>query len=291
MTASSSDSLGSDIDGPGIHASHGDRRSGIVLVTGGSGTLGALVVDRLRDHGHAVRVVSRRGSGPRDDVEYVSGDLDTGEGVADAVAGVDLIVHCAGAQKGDGEKARQLVEAARREGVRHLVYISVAGADRVPVHSKTDHAMFEYFAQKRVGELVIERSGIPFTTLRTTQFFTLVYPVAQSVAKLPIVPLPKRLHVQPVAAEEVADRLVALAEGEPAGYVPEFGGPRVYDSHELVRAYLRSVGRRRWIVSVSLPGKAAKAVLHDAIVSTGSERGTATWEEYLAARALEPTAG
>lgn len=291
MTASSSDSRGSDIDGPIIHSSDGDRRSGTVLVTGGAGTLGSLVVNRLRDHGHAVRVASRRGSGPRDDVEYVSGDLDTGEGVADAVAGVDLIVHCAGAQKGDGEKARQLVDAARREGVRHLVYISVAGADRVPVHSKTDHAMFEYFAQKREGELVIERSGIPFTTLRATQFFTLVYPVAQSVAKLPIVPLPKRMHVQPVAAEEVADRLVALAEGEPAGYVPEFGGPRVYDSHELIRAYLRSVGRRRWIVSVGLPGRAAKAVLHDAIVSTGSERGTATWEDYLAARALEPTAG
>jgi uncharacterized protein YbjT (DUF2867 family) len=259
---------------------------GLVLVTGGAGTLGSLIVDRLRDRDHAVRVVSRRGSGPRDDVEYVAGDLDTGDGVADAVAGAHVVVHCAGSQKGDGEKARQLVTAARDAGVRHIVYISVAGADRVPVRSRIDHAMFEYFAQKREGELAIERSGIPFTTLRATQFFTLVYPVAQSVAKLPIIPLPKRMHVQPVAAEEVADRLVALAEGEPAGYVPEFGGPRVHDAHELIRAYLRSVGRRRWIVSVGLPGKAAKAVLHDAIVSTGSERGTATWEDYLKARAL-----
>ena len=61
MTASSSDSHGSDIDGPSIHGSYGDRRSGTVLVTGGAGTLGSLVVNRLRDHGHAVRVVSRRG--------------------------------------------------------------------------------------------------------------------------------------------------------------------------------------------------------------------------------------
>ncbi|GAB3807475.1 NAD(P)H-binding protein [Humibacter antri] len=282
MTASTPDTADS---------SDSDRPSRIVLVTGGAGTLGALVVDRLRERGHAVRVVSRRGSGPRADVEYVSGDLETGEGVADAVAGVDVVVHCAGSQKGDGDKARQLVGAARRAGIRHLVYISVAGADRIPVHSKTDHAMFEYFAQKREGELVIERSGIPFTTLRATQFFTLVHQVAQSAAKLPIVPLPKRMHVQPVAAEEVADRLVALAEGEPAGYVPEFGGPRVYATHELIRAYLRSAGRRRWIVSVGLPGKAAKAVLHGAIVSTGEERGTATWEEYLRARVLERAAG
>jgi uncharacterized protein YbjT (DUF2867 family) len=265
--------------------------TGLVLVTGGAGALGSLVVDRLRERGHAVRVVSRRGSGPRGDVEYVAGDLESGQGVAEAVAGVDIVVHCAGSQKGDGEKARHLVKAAGEARVRHLVYISVAGADRIPVHSKTDHAMFEYFAQKREGELVIERSGIPFTTLRATQFFTLVYPVVESAAKSPIMPLPRRMRVQPVAAEEVADRLVALTEGAPAGYVPEFGGPQVYNTHELVRGYLRSTGRRRWIVSVGLPGAAAKAVLNDAILAHSDERGTATWEEYVRARkAAVPTA-
>ena len=144
--------------------------------------------------------------------------------------------------------------------------------------------MFEYFAQKREGELVIERSGIPFTTLRATQFFTLVYPVVESVAKSPIVPLPRRMRVQPVAAEEVADRLVTLTEGAPAGYVPEFGGPQVYSTHELMRGYLRSAGRRRWIISVGLPGAAARAVLNDAILANSEERGTATWEEYVRTR-------
>jgi uncharacterized protein YbjT (DUF2867 family) len=265
-----------------------DSRQGLVLVTGGAGTLGSLVVDRLREHGRTVRVVSRRGSGPRDDVEYVSGDLDSGAGIAEAVAGVDTIVHCAGSQKGDGEKARHLVDAARAAGVRHVVYISVVGADRVPVESRTDHAMFEYYAQKREGELVIERSGIPFSTLRATQFFSLVHLVAQSLSRSPIIPLPKRMRVQPVAAEEVADRLVQLAEGAPAGYVPEFGGPRVYGTHELMRSYLRSAGKRRWMLSVGLPGKPAKAVLHDAIITEGGDRGTGTWEEYL--RSREPAA-
>jgi uncharacterized protein YbjT (DUF2867 family) len=261
---------------------------GLVLVTGGAGTLGSLIVDRLRDRGHTVRVVSRRGSGPRDDVEYVAGDLDTGDGVAAAVAGAAVVVHCAGSQKGDGEKARQLVKAARDAGVRHIVYISVAGADRVPVRSRIDHAMFEYFAQKREGELVIEGSGIPFTTLRATQFFTLVFPVAQAAARLPVVPLPKRMRAQPVAAEEVADRMLALTEGAPAGYVPEFGGPRVYGTHEFMRSYLRAAGLRRWIVSVWIPGAAAKAVQNDAIVSTGEERGVQTWEEYLEHRLAGP---
>lgn len=258
--------------------------TGLVLVTGGAGTLGSLVVDRLRGHGRAVRVVSRRGAGPRDDVEYVAGDLDTGKGVADAVAGVDTVVHCAGSQKGDGQKAHNLVSAARKAGVRHLVYISVAGADRIPVRSRADHAMFEYFAQKREGEIAIEGSGIPFTTLRATQFFELVLPVAESVAKLPVVPLPKKMRVQPIAAAEVADRLVELAEGAPAGYVPELGGPRVYTTHELIRGYLKAEGRHRWVMSVGLPGGAAKAVSHDAIISNGEVRGTQTWEQFLERR-------
>ncbi|GAB3394027.1 NAD(P)H-binding protein [Humibacter soli] len=261
-----------------------DSGTGLVLVTGGAGTLGSLVVELLRRHGHPVRVVSRRGTGPRDDVEYLKGDLDTGEGIQDAVAGVATVVHCAGSQKGDGDKARNLVAAARTAGVRHLVYISVAGADRIPVHSRADHAMFEYFAQKREGELAIESSGIPFTTLRATQFHTLAFVVAEAAAKLPVIPLPKRMRVQPVAAEEVAERLVALAEGEPAGYVPEFGGPEVHTSHELERAYLKRVGKRRWIVSIGLPGKGAKAVLSDAILSNGAERGVQTWEQYLQGR-------
>ncbi|MGA0567497.1 SDR family oxidoreductase [Rathayibacter sp. KR2-224] len=263
--------------------------SPLILVTGGAGALGSLVVDRLRERGHRVRVVSRRGTGQRDDVEYVSGDLDTGEGVADAVAGAGIVVHCAGSQKGDGEKARRLVEAARTAGVRHIVYVSVAGANRIPVKSKTDHAMFEYFAQKREGELVIERSGIPFTTLRATQFDTLVFPVMQSMAKLPVIPLPKRMRVQPVAADEVADRLVALAEGSPAGYVAEFGGPRVYTTHELMRSYLRQAGLRRWVISVRLPGKAARAVQHDAILSNGPVRGEGTWEQYLQRKLAVPS--
>lgn len=259
-------------------------RPGLVLVTGGSGTLGTLVVDRLREHGHAVRVVSRRGAGPRSDVEYVTGDLDTGAGVEDALAGVITVVHCAGSQKGDGDKARRLVAAARTAGVQHIAYISVAGADRIPVRSRVDHAMFEYFAQKREGEIVIEESGIPFSTLRATQFHTLAFTVAEFAAKSPVIPLPKKMRVQPVAVEEVADRLVALAEGEPAGYVPEFGGPEAHSTHELERAYLRRAGKRRWIVSIGLPGAGAKAVSHDAILSTGAERGVQTWEQYLDAK-------
>ena len=108
-----------------------------ILVTGGTGTLGRLLVPRLRDAGHRVRVLSRHGDGTEDGVTYLKGDLASGEGIAAAVAGVDVVVHCAGSAKGDGEKARHLV-AALPAGLCHLVYISVVGADRLPVTSALD---------------------------------------------------------------------------------------------------------------------------------------------------------
>ncbi|HET6214308.1 MAG TPA: NAD(P)H-binding protein, partial [Micromonosporaceae bacterium] len=95
------------------------------LVTGGTGTLGRLVVPRLRAAGYRVRVLSRHRHESGDDVEFVVGDLGTGEGLDAAVDGVETIVHCGGSPKGDGDKARNLVRAASRAGAQHLVYISV----------------------------------------------------------------------------------------------------------------------------------------------------------------------
>src|SRR5919198_6127667 len=137
-----------------------------ILVTGGTGTLGRLVVARLRDGGREVRVLSRHAGEPENGVEFVTGDLATGEGVAAAVAGIQVIVHCAGGPRDDGDKARHLVRAARATGARHLVHISVVGADRVPVVSGADRAMFGYFAHKLDAERVVTGSELPWTTLR-----------------------------------------------------------------------------------------------------------------------------
>lgn len=104
-----------------------------VLLTGGTGTLGRLVLPLLRDAGRPVRVLSRRGHETGDGIEYVTGDLLTGEGIEPAVDGAEIIVHLAGGPKGDDEATRNLVRAASRTGVQHLVYISVIGADRVPL--------------------------------------------------------------------------------------------------------------------------------------------------------------
>ena len=199
--------------------------------------------------------------------------------------GAEIIVHCAGSSKGDEDKALNLVREASRAGTRHLVYISVVGADRIPVVSAVDRAMFGYFASKLAAERVVADSGLPWTTLRATQFHDLLLTVAQQLAKLPLMPLPSGLRFQPVDAGEVADRLAELALGAPAGLVPDMGGPRVYGMADLLREYLRARGKRRMMVPVRLPGKAARAFRAGANLAPEQAVGRRTWEEFLAERA------
>ncbi|HYI32927.1 MAG TPA: NAD(P)H-binding protein [Glaciibacter sp.] len=261
-----------------------------ILVTGGTGTLGRLIVARLRDNGSRVRVLSRHQRKTADGVEHVLGDLSTGEGVQTAVEGAETIIHCAGSATGDADKAGSLVRGASRAGTAHVVYISVVGADRIPVTSRIDRAMFGYFASKRAAEQVIAESGVPFTTLRATQFFDLSLTVAKQLAKMPVIAAPRGFRFQPIDTDEVAARLVELALGQPAGVVPEMGGPRIYPMSDLIRGYLDVIRRNRPILAVPLPGKAAAAFRMGANLAPEHAVGRRTWETFLAERvaALQP---
>jgi uncharacterized protein YbjT (DUF2867 family) len=229
-------------------------------------------------------VLSRRSREAGEGIEFVAGDLDTGEGIEAAVEGTETIVHCAGSNKGDEDKALNLVRAASRAGVRHLVYISVVGADRIPVVSGVDRAMFGYFASKLAAERVVADSGLPWTTLRATQFHDLILTVAQAMAKLPVIPVPAGFRFQPVDAGDVATRLVQLALGEPAGLVPDLGGPQAYTTADLLRGYLHVNHQRRLILPVWLPGQAARALQAGANLTPDHADGTRTWEDFLADR-------
>lgn len=255
-----------------------------VLVTGGTGTLGRHLVPRLLEAGCRVRVLTRTSREPVEGVEFVTGDLATGEGIEAAVEGMETIVHCAGSGKGDDEKARNLVRAASGANIQHLVYISVVGADRTPIASGVDRAMFGYVGAKRAAELIIADSGVPYTTLRATQFHDLVLMMAQGMAKLPVIPVPAGFSVQPIDASEVAARLAELALGEPACLVPEMGGPQVHSLAELIRGYLRATGRRRLITPVRMPGGAARAFRNGANLAPGQAVGRRTWDDFLADR-------
>jgi uncharacterized protein YbjT (DUF2867 family) len=257
-----------------------------ILVTGGTGTLGRQVVPRLREAGCDVRVLSRRTREAADGIEYVTGDLLKDEGTQAAVDGAGIIVHCAGGAKGDDEATRNLVRAASLAGTQHLVYISVVGADRIPIVSGIDRAMFGYFGSKLAAERAVADSGLPWTTLRATQFHDLCLKTAQQMAKLPVIPVPAGFRFQPVDAGEVAARLVELALGTPAGLVPDMAGPRVYRMADLLRGYLQARRKHRLMVPVRLPGKAARAVRAGANLAPERAVGHRTWEDFLAERVL-----
>jgi uncharacterized protein YbjT (DUF2867 family) len=258
----------------------------LILVTGGTGTLGRHLVPRLLAAGRGVRVLSRHAHEAADGVEYVTGDLLKDEGIQAAVDGAGIIVHCAGGRKDDDVATRNLVRAASRAGAPHVVYISVVGADRVPVVSAADRAMFGYFGFKLAAEKVLAGSGLPWTTLRATQFHDLSLTVAQQMAKLPVIPVPAGVRFQPVDTGEVAARLAELALGTPAGLVPDMAGPQVFSMADLLRGYLKARDKRRPLVPLWLPGQAARAVRAGANLAPGRAVGHRTWEDFLADRVL-----
>jgi uncharacterized protein YbjT (DUF2867 family) len=137
--------------------------------------------------------------------------------------------------------------------------------------------MFGYFESKLGAERVVADSGLPWTTLRATQFHYLLLQVARQMARLPVIPLPAGFRFQPVDEGE-------LALGSPAGLVPDMAGPKMYSTAELLRGYLRASHRRRPIIPVWLPGKAARAVRAGANLAPERAVGRRTWEEFLAER-------
>lgn len=259
-----------------------------ILVTGGTGTLGRHVVSGLRGAGRDIRVLSRSSRVTEEGIEYVTGDLLTGDGVERAVDRAELIVHCAGGPKGDDVATQTLVKAASGAGTKHLVYISVVGVERIPLVSAIDRAMFGYFGSKLAAERIVAGSSIPWTTLRATQFHELLLIVARQMAKMPVIPVPASFKFQPIDASEVAARLVELALGEPAGLVPEMGGPKVHTMSELVRGYLQQHRKRRPIIPIWIPGKAAQAFRSGANLTPDRAVGRRTWEESLEARTNTP---
>jgi uncharacterized protein YbjT (DUF2867 family) len=260
-----------------------------ILVTGGTGTLGRSVVRRLRAEGVDTRVVTRRKLENARGIRYFTADLLRMTDLGEAIDGVDTIIHCAGSNRGDEIATRNLMTAVERGGGAHIVYISVVGAERIPVRGPLDHVMFGYFEMKRRAEDVVAGCGLPWTTIRATQFHDLVLTVLEKLFKLPLVVVPADVAIQPVDADDVAKRLVELAFGPPSGLVSDLGGPRVYATVDLVRGYSRTTHRRRLVLPLRLRTSAGGALRAGALLaSDDAPTGTKTWEQFLTARQHGP---
>ena len=200
-------------------------------MTGGTGRLGGEVVSRLREQGHKVIAASRR----------TGIDLSTGQGLWGVLQGAEVIVHTATHSlrfhKVDLDGTRRMINILRGRSDRpHVVYVSIVGCDRIP---------FPFQRTKRACEVMLERSGLPVTVVRATQFHTLVTALARVFGRGPVSVRPP-MSFQSCDRSWVADRLVEVAVAEPPRdyrLLPDVAGPERTTLGEAVDLLRQAEGR------------------------------------------------
>ena len=242
-----------------------------IAVAGGTGVLGRHVVETAGQRGHDVVTLSRD----------TGVDLVAGTGLDVALDGVDAVVDVASIATQAARPSKEffaaatghLLAAEKAAGVGHHVAISIVGADKAP---------YGYYAGKMLQERLVTESDIPWTLLRATQFHEFVGQVMERLKLGPVVIAPRML-CQPVAAREVAQRLVELVEAGPSGRVPDLGGPREEQMVDMLRAFKAATGAKGWILPVPFPGALGRALRDGTLVAgPDADHGTQTYADWLA---------
>ena len=246
-----------------------------ILVTGGTGLLGRRLAPVLIERGHRVRLLSRHPERGAPGAETVRGDVLTCEGLAEAVAGIDTVIHAATSSRRriretEVTGTRNVVEAIGSSKT-HLIYVSIVGID---------HHRLPYYRAKLEAEGVIAASRVPWTIQRATQFHDLIemllgYPVFVSTANM---------SFQPVDPGELSVRLADLAEAGAAGRAPDFGGPEIRRIKDLARARREITGRRARLLPVARVGPLADFD-RGLQLAPAHRDGRITWEQWLRAPA------
>ncbi len=177
-----------------------------------------------------------------------------------------------------GAVTRNLLAAETAAGVRHHVVLSIVGVDDAP---------YSYYAGKVLQEQLVEAGHVPWTILRATQFHEFASQLYARTKVGPIVVVPA-MQSQPVAAREVAERLVALAVGEPVGRATDLAGPRVERMSDMVRRWVKAAGRSGRVVEVPLPGAYGRAMRDGTLLARpGADLGVQTYDEWVTAVGAE----
>jgi uncharacterized protein YbjT (DUF2867 family) len=264
-----------------------------VLITGGTGHLGRDLVPRLKGS-YRIRVVARS-AGSDLDVEWIRGDLATGEGIADALVGTQILIHAAtlspAARRGyfvpkdlwtspsevDREGTARLLDLAAAAGVEHIVYVSIVGIDRPRI---------PYLRRKLEAEYLVRQGPIPWSIARATQFHWLLDRILGKMARLPLVPLPD-LQVESVDTTDFADYLVESVGQGPAGRLDDFGGPEVLTFSEAFDQWSQIRDGSVHTMRVPLPAAATNAAAAMSLSDSTSRHGTITWAEWLRTHTAE----
>ncbi len=218
------------------------------MVIGGTGLIGSKVVSIFRERGHEVVSAS-----PSSGVNTL-----TGEGLAEALTGAQVVVDVANSPSFEDKPAmdffeksgRNLLGAEKTAGVKHHVALSVVGTDRLT--GSGAGSLSGYFRAKMAQENLIKASGIPFTIVHATQFFEFAKNIAQSGTDGSTVRISSVL-MQPIAAEEVSAAVADVALGQPVNGMIEVAGPDQIRQDELVRQYLSATGDPRQVVTDNKP--------------------------------------
>ncbi|WP_308798916.1 SDR family oxidoreductase [Agromyces silvae] len=209
-----------------------------IVVIGGTGLIGSRVVTALTELGHEAIPAS-----PNSGVNTL-----TGEGVAEALAGADVVVDVSNSPSfADDDvlaffttSTTNLLEAERAAGVRHHVALSVVGADRLPDSG--------YLRAKVAQERLITDSGQPYTIVRATQFYEFVGRIADEATVDGVARLSTGL-MQPIAAAEVSLTVARAAAGTPVNRIVEIGGPEQLPMAEFIGRALGQRGDTREVVA------------------------------------------
>lgn len=239
-----------------------------VAVAGGTGTVGRPVVARLQALGHDARVLSR--------AEGV--DLVAGPGVD--LRGVDAVIDVSNVTTLSARRStaffetatRTLLDAGRRDGVRHHVALSIVGIEAAPGG---------YYAGKLAQERAVRAGSVPWSILRATQFHEFAAQTVRQTAIGPVVLVP-RMRTQPVSTRELAVALVDLALGDPVGDDGELAGPREERLADMVRAYVGATRRGGRVLEVPFPGRFGRAMARGELLpGRGARLGRQTFTEWL----------
>jgi uncharacterized protein YbjT (DUF2867 family) len=198
-----------------------------IVVIGGTGLIGSKLVEKLREADHEPLAAS-----PDTGVNTITGD-----GLAEALAGAEVVVDVANAPLWDDDavldffltSSRNILAAEAAAGVGHHVALSVVGADRLLESG--------YMRAKVAQEETVKAGSVPYTILRATQFFEFIGRIADSSTDGETVRLPPVL-IQPEAADDVAAALADIAVSPPVNGTVELAGPEPFRFDEIVRRAL-----------------------------------------------------
>lgn len=188
-----------------------------VVVVGGTGVIGQRVVARLERQGIEVVPVARE----------LGVNAYTGENLAEAMTGANVVVDVSSSSYVDEDGAREYFEGAtlnlltygRAAGVSHHIVLSIVGVDRL------SGAEGGYFRAKWEQERLVTESQVPFTIVHATQFFEFMRSIADVARRGDAVAVAHAL-VQPMAADDVADAVVEAVLNPPVNGIVEWAGPR-----------------------------------------------------------------